>query len=232
MALPALPRTAIERNLYIANGFPCRPTRRARKITGPGLLARMAIATSSMSGLSRMSAAEAAPMSNSRLPIPDHPPYRHEHFGRLQAGLGAPVVRAIAQRFQRTWVGVVANLALGARHRLHLRVERVGDVNPCVRDERSWVSPLGAAGGVEGVDQLDEVLCRPGRDEQCLKDQVVVSVHVPAVLPVDDLGADLANDRLYGADHVGQLDHVQTLVGEAEQSDVLDAQATGGGLDV
>src|SRR6267143_2204565 len=122
MALPPSPATAIVRNLSIANGLPCRPTRDARKIAGPGLLTRIARATSSISGLSTMSADIAAPMSNSRLPIPHHPPDRHEHLGRLQARLRAPVVRPVPQRFQRTWVGVLANLALVARHGLHLRV--------------------------------------------------------------------------------------------------------------
>src|ERR1700686_2669629 len=168
MGLPASSATVIERNLNIENVLPCRPARGARKITGPGLLTRMPRATSSISGLSTMSAATAAAMSNSRLPIPHHPPPRHEHLGRLEAGLRTPVVRPVPQRLQRTGVGVVANLALVARHRLHLRVERVRDVDPRVGDERSRVSPFGAAGGVERANELDEVLCRPGRYEHGL----------------------------------------------------------------
>src|ERR1700674_3333976 len=131
MELPASPVAAIiVRNLNIENGLPCSPTRGARKITGPALLTRIAMATSSMSGLSRMSAAVAAPMSKRRRPTPYHPPHRHEHLGRFQAGLSAPVVRPVPQRFQRPWMGVLAKLALVAGHCLHLCVERVADVDP------------------------------------------------------------------------------------------------------
>src|ERR1700732_5059266 len=102
MALPPSPATAMVRNLNIENGLPCRPTRGAREITAPGLRKRIAMATTSISGLSTMSADTAAPMSNSRLPIPDHPPHCHEHLGRLQAGPGAPLLLRIPQALPLT----------------------------------------------------------------------------------------------------------------------------------
>src|SRR6266550_5075492 len=232
MALPASPATAIVRNLNIENGLPCRPTRGARKITGPGLLARIARATSSISGLSTMSAAAAAPMSNSRLPIPNHPPHRHEHLGRVETGLGTPAVCPVTQRFQRTRMGVVAKLALVAGHCLQLRFESLAYVHPSVRDEGPGVSPFGAARGVEGVDELDEFLSRPGRDEHGLKDHVMVPVHVAPVLPVNNVRAHLANDRFHTADDFCQVDRVQTLVRKAEQPDVLHAESARRSLDM
>src|SRR4030081_3781606 len=128
MALPESPEaTVMVRNLNIENRLPCRPTRGGRKITGPGLRKRMPRAASSISGLRRMSAAVAAPMSNSRLPIPHHAAHSHEHLGCLEAGLGAPVVGPVPERFPRTRMGILANLAPVAGHCLGLRFERVGE---------------------------------------------------------------------------------------------------------
>src|SRR6266436_680723 len=93
-------------------------------------------------------------------------------------------------------------------------------------NEGPRIGPLGAAGSVEGVDELDEVLCRSSRHEEGLEHEVMVPVHVSSVLPIDDLWAHFANDWLNAADHLGQVDRIQTLIREAEQADVLHAEAS------
>ena len=59
--------TAIERNLSIVNRVPWAPTRSCRKITGPGLPRRTAIAMAANNGASSTSATVTTDMSNSRL---------------------------------------------------------------------------------------------------------------------------------------------------------------------
>ena len=119
------------------------------------------------------------------------------------------------------------HLALITGHRRELALQGGRDVDPGVRDEAPRVAPLGAARRVEGVHRLDVRLRGPGGDEQRLEEQLVVPVHVAAVLPVDDARTYLAHDLLDGADQLGERDRVQPLVGETQLAHVPDAERLG-----
>src|SRR6266511_3270451 len=135
---------------------------------GPRLLSRTAAAASRKTGARTTRATAETTISKRRLTIPGNPPYRHEDFGRVETHLVAEGPGPVRQGLEEARVGVVAQLALVARHGLQLRGQRGGDVHPRVRGERPGEGPLGAAGGVEGVDGVEVRLRRPGRDQDGL----------------------------------------------------------------
>src|ERR1700716_1499831 len=124
-------------------------------MTGPGLVSRMPAATMASRGLATASTIAATPTSISRRAMAAHPPDRHEHLRRLQAGLGAPGAGPVLESLQGARMGVVAKLALVAGHRSDLGFERLADVDPGVGYEGPGIGPFGAAGGVEGIHGLD-----------------------------------------------------------------------------
>src|SRR6266513_6276875 len=122
---------------------------------GPGLDRRIPTAATSRTGAATTRPSAATTTSNRRLATAEAPSYRHEHLGGVEAAVIAPGVGAMPQRVERAGMGVRADLALVARHRAQLLLERLGDVDPRVGDEGSRVAPLGARGRVEGIHRLE-----------------------------------------------------------------------------
>src|SRR5690242_11119933 len=190
-------RRCMVRSLYMMNGRPPRPTRSARNSTGPGLARRIPTAARASSGAVTSSARPASSASTRRLTVMQRAPDGHECFRRVEALLIAPRAGAVAQCLERARVRVGAQLALVARHRRDLLLERGRDIHPRVGGECPGIRPLGARGGVERVHGLDASLGGPGRDEDGLEENLVVAVDVPPVLAVDDLRAqDRKSTRL------------------------------------
>src|SRR5436190_2284407 len=214
IALPAPSRRCMVRSLYMVKPAPWRPTRRARYSTGPGLERRIPIAATARSGAASARPSSPSATSSGRLTMAVDAPHGHEHFRSLHTVLVTPGDGAVSQRVERAGVGIGAKLALVARHRRQLGLEGGGDVHPHVGDEAAGEGPLGAARGVERVDRPDAVFRGPRRDEGGLEEQLVVPVHVAAVLAVDDIGAHLADPQLQGGDDVREGDSVEPLIGE------------------
>src|SRR5690348_10347815 len=179
-------RACMVRSLYIMNGRPPRPTRSARNSTGPGLARRIPTAASASSGAVTTSARPASSASTRRLTVMQRAPDGHEYFRRIEALLVAPGAGTVAQRLERARVRVGAQLALVARHRRDLLLERGRDVHPRVGREAPRKGPFGARGGVERIDGLDALLGRTRGHQNRLEQNLVVAVHVPPVLTVDD----------------------------------------------
>src|SRR2546429_4613003 len=202
---------------------------------GPGLDKRIPTAATSRTGAATTRPRAATTTSNRRLATAEAPSYRHEHLGGVEAAVIAPGVRAMPQRVERAGMGVRADLALVARHRAQLLLECVGNVDPRVGNEGARVAPLGARGGVEGVDGLDVGLNRPRGHERGPEQQLVVAVGVAAELTVDDGRAHVAHDMLERCDEIDQRQRVEPLLGEAPLAGLPQAghpagTATGAGL--
>src|SRR6266516_7718939 len=112
------------RSLYMRKGVPPRPARRARYSTGPGLDRRMPSAAAASSGAAASKPTAARVTSTRRLTTAHRPADGHEDLGRVHAVLVAPRLRPVAQPVQRPRVRVRPDLALVARHRDDLRIER------------------------------------------------------------------------------------------------------------
>src|SRR2546421_3957375 len=154
----------------------------------------MPSAATASSGATSATPNAASTRSSRRLAMAVDAANGHEHLGGLHAALIAPRFGPVAQRVERAWMRIGTNLALVAGHRRELGVEGGRDVDPRVRDEAAWVRPLSAARGVERVDGPDAVFRRPRRDEGRLEQQLVIAIHVTAVLTVDDVRADLTHE--------------------------------------
>ena len=68
---------------------------------------------------------------------------------------------------------------------------------------------------------FDRLLRRPRRDEQRLEQQLVIAVHVAAVLAVDDVRPHLVDDGLQLRDHLGERHGVEPLIAELQQPDLV-----------
>src|SRR5882762_166791 len=220
-------RTCMVRSLYMMNGRPPRPTRSARYKTGPGLARRMPSAASASSGAVAMRATPASTTSSRRLAVMERAADGHEHLRRIETLLVAPGPGAVAQRFERAGVGIRPHLALVARHRGQLLLERRRDVHPGVGHEATGKPPFGAAGGVKGVHRFDRSFGGPGGDEHGLEQDLVIAVDVAAVLAVDDLRLHLPDDALERRDDLGEGEGIQSLVRKAERAEVDDAEDVG-----
>src|SRR5712691_9235090 len=193
-------RRCMVRSLNMMNGRWSRPTRSARYRTGPGDDRRMPTAASATSGAVATSARAASARSSRRLATAQRATDGQEHLGRVQTLLVAPGPGAVAQRFERAGVGIRPHLALVARHRGQLLLERRRDVHPGVGHEVTGKPPFGAAGGVKGVHRFDRRFGGPGGDEHGLEQDLVIAVDVAAVLAVDDLRLHLPDDALERCD--------------------------------
>src|SRR2546422_114264 len=173
------------RSLYIVNGCPSRPTRRARYRIGPGLERRIPTAATSRTGAAATRPSAATTTSNRRLATAQAPSHGHEHLGSVEAAVIAPGAGAMPQGVERAGMGVRADLALVARHGAQLLLERLGDVDPRVGDKGSRIPPLGARGRVEGVHRLEVRLDRPRGHERGPEQQPGVAVGVAPELAGD-----------------------------------------------
>src|SRR2546428_2095507 len=228
MALRYAPcSTCMVRSLNIVNSRPRSPTRGARYRIGPGLASRMPSAATARSGATTSRRMLASSPSNGRLAMAQRPPHGHEHLGGLQAGLVPPRPRPMAQRLERTGMGVRTHFAGVTRHGGDLLFQGFGDLDPGIGRERPRVAPLGAAGRVEGIDGLDAVFDRPGGDEQGAEHDLVIAVRVAAELAVHDLGPQVAHDPLEWGDDLGERQRVELLVREPEDPDVLHTERPG-----
>src|ERR1051325_10791291 len=217
-------RFSIVRSLYIVNSRPRRPARIARYRTGPGLDRRIPSAATIRIGTQAISARAVRPMSNRRLTTAHRAANGHEDLGRRQAVLVAPRDRAVAQRIERARMRILAHFALVAAHRRDLAVERRGDLDPGIGDERARIRPLGAARGIEREDGGDAGHRGPRGHERRLEQQLVIAVDVAAPLAVDRVRLDLRDDALERRDDVGQRQRVEPLVGKTERPNVLAAE--------
>src|SRR5690242_8544893 len=197
-------RECMVRSLYMMNGRPPRPTRSALYSTGPGLARRMPTAASASSGAATTSATPASSVSTRRLTVMERAPDGHVDFGRIEALLVAPRPGAVAQRLERSGVWVWSHFTLVARHRRHLLLERGRDIDPRVGGEAPGVRPLGTRRRVERIHGLDARLGRARRHEDRLEQNLVIAVHVPPVLAVDDFRLHLAHHAFEGRDDLGQ----------------------------
>src|SRR3989449_3834174 len=213
--------TCMVRSLNIGTSRPRSPPGDARYRIGPGLASRMPTAATARSGATASRRMLASSPSTGRLTIAQRPPHRHEHLGGLQAGLVPPRPRAMAQRLERTGMGVGAHFARVTRHGGDLLFQRFGDLDPRIGRECPRVAPLGAAGRVEGIDGPDAIFDRPRGDEQGAEHDLVIAVRVAAELAVHDLGPQLAHDALEWGDELGEGQRVELLVREPEDADVL-----------
>src|SRR5204862_7167638 len=220
------------RSLYIVNGCPSRPTRRARYRIGPGLERRIPTAATSRTGTAATRPSTATTTSKRRLATAQAPSYRHEHLGGVEAAVIPPGVRAMPQRLERAGLGVRPDLALVARHGAQLLLERLGAVDPRVGDEGSRVAPLGAQGRVEGVHRLEVRLDRPRGHERGAEQQLVVAVGVAPELAVDDRRAHVAHHALERRDEIDQRQRVEPLIGEAQLAGLPQAERPGGAADM
>src|SRR5438105_13810259 len=177
-------RWCMVRSLYMVKGAPARPTRRALYSTGPGLARRMPSAASASTGATSARPRAASTMSSRRFAMAARPADGEEHLRRFQAGLVAPRLGAVAERLERAGVWIRPDLALVARHGGDLGLERLGDIHPCVGHEAARVGPFGAARGIERIDRANALLGGTRGDERGLEQQLVVAVHVPAVLTI------------------------------------------------
>src|ERR1041384_1773012 len=82
-------------------------------------------------------------------------------------------------------MGIGAELACIASHRLELALEGGGDIDPRISGEAARIRPFGAAGRVESVNGSDASFGRSRGDERGLEYEVVLAVDVAAVLAVD-----------------------------------------------
>src|SRR5438093_10849582 len=149
----------------------------------------------------RTTRAVAAPSrAKRRLAISRNPPHGHENLRGVDTDLVAERPGPVLQSLERAWVRVLAQLAHIAGHRLELGLQGPGNINPGIRNERPGVSPLRAAGRVEGVDGVDEVLRRPGGDQGRLEEKMVIAVDVAAILAIDNPRPHLLDQPFQGAD--------------------------------
>src|SRR2546426_7156943 len=155
-------RRCIVRSLNMMNGRPSRPTRSARYRTGPADDRRMPTAARATSGAATTAASAASTTSTRRLATAQRAADGHEHLGGLQTLLVTPRPGTVAQRLERAGVRIRPQLALVARHRGQLLLERRRDVHPGVGHEAAGEPPVGASGGVRGADPLEIKLRGPG----------------------------------------------------------------------
>src|SRR2546430_3724397 len=226
LARPGRPWCMV-RSLYMVKGAPARPTRRARYSAGPGLARRMATAASASTGATSARPRAASTMSSRRFAMAARPADGEEHLRRFEAGLVAPRPRAVAERLERAGVWIRPDLALVARHGGDLGLERLGDIHPRVGHEAARVGPFGAARGIERVDRANALLGGTRGDERGLEQQLMVAVHVPAVLAIHDVGMYLTHDACQRPDDVRQRQRVEPLVGEPQHADVAHAERAG-----
>src|SRR5207248_6584254 len=146
----------------------------------------MASAAKASTGATSARPTAASTMSSRRFTIAARPAHGEKHLRRLEAGLIAPGPGPVTKCIERARVRIGPDLALVARHGGDLGLERLGDVHPRVGHEAAWVGPLRAARGIERVHRADAVLGGTRGDERGLEQQLVVAVHVPAVLAIHD----------------------------------------------
>src|ERR1051325_11135553 len=225
-------RWCMVRSLYMVKHVPVRPTRRARYSTGPGLARRMPSAASASTGATSARPRAASTMSSRRFTIAARPAIGEEHLRRLQAGLVAPGLGAVAERVERAGVRIGPHLALVAGHGGDLGFERRGDIHPRVGNEAARIRPFRAARGIEGVDRADAMLGGTGGGERGLEQQLVVAVPSPAVLAIHDVGMELLHEARQRRDDVGERHRVEPLVGEPEHADVVYAEGAGRATDM
>src|SRR5204862_128789 len=216
-------RWCMVRSLYMVKGAPARPTRRARYSTGPGLARRIPSAASASTARPRA----ASTMSSRRFAMAARPADGEEHLRRFQAGLVAPRPGAVAERLERAGVWIRPDLALVARHGGDLGLERLGDIHPRVGHKAARVGPFGAARGIERIDCANALLGGPRGDERGLEQQLMVAVHVPAVLAIHDVGMQLPHQTRERRDHVRERQRVEPLVGEPQHADVVHTERAG-----
>ena len=94
--------------------------------------------------------------------------------------------RPVPEGPQRARVRIVSQLRLVTGHRRQFGIEGGGDVNPGVRNKGARVRPFRTARRIEGVDGFDRGYRRPGRDQDCLKQYLVIAVDIAAILAVHD----------------------------------------------
>src|SRR5690348_13718528 len=90
------------------------------------------------------------------------------------------------------------------------------------------MAPLRAARGVECVNRLYEIFCRSRGDVGRLKNELMISIDVTAVLAVYDLRSYFADDGNQTLDDVRERNRVQALIGKTEDSQILDPQFLSG----
>src|SRR5438128_8402979 len=122
---------------------------------GPRLDARMPAAARTSTGAAATSASAARTTSSRRLTMASRAADGHEDLRGLKTVLIAPGARTMPQGFKGAGVGIGPHLALVACHGGDLVLQRGADVHPGVGDKAAGIAPLGAAGGVEGVDRFD-----------------------------------------------------------------------------
>src|SRR5438477_1281486 len=220
-------RWCMVRSLYMLKGAPARPTRRARYSTGPGLARRIASAASARTGATSARPRAASTMSSRRFAMAARPADGEEHLRRFEAGLVAPRPRAVAERLERAGVWIRPDLALVARHGGDLGLERLGDIHPRVGHKVARVGPFGAARGIERIDRANALLGGTRGDERGLEQQLVITVHVPAVLAIHDVGMQFPHQTRERRDDVRERQRVEPLIGEPQHADVAHAERAG-----
>src|SRR5437660_4062695 len=103
-------------------------------------------------GAATIRAPAATMRSNRRLATAQRPPNGHEGFRRIETLLIAPRMSAVTQGLERAGMGIGAELAGIASHRLELALEGGGDIDPRIGGEAARIRPFSAAGRVECVD--------------------------------------------------------------------------------
>src|SRR5436190_23351623 len=156
----------------------------------------MPTAASAMSGAVTINATAAHEMSNRRFTMLQSSADGHEDFRGLEALLIAPGERPVAQRVERARMRIGTDFARVAGHCGELDVERRGDIHPRIGGERARIGPLGAAGGVEGVDRAHPARGWTRSDERGLKQHLVIAVDVAAPLAIHDPRLELFHEGL------------------------------------
>src|SRR3989442_12221661 len=102
------------RSLYIVNGCPSRPTRRARYRIGPGLERRIPTAATSRTGAAATRPSAATTTSNRGLATAQAPSQGHEHLGSVGAAVIAPGAGGVPQGVGGGGMGVRGDVGLVA----------------------------------------------------------------------------------------------------------------------